>query len=134
MIDREGQLKFHNDAWLEITGVAPGNEVMQALHGRTHPEDVEKIDREWVRLSAGSPTDQFEWRVLRPGSTSFDTEDDIRYLESYCFPEMGEDGAMNTITGLVTDVTIHKAYQREQTQKLTNALEAKRAQEYFMGK
>lgn len=47
---------------------------------------------------------------------------------------MGDDGAMNTITGLVTDVTIHKAYQREQTQKLKNALEAKRAQEYFMGK
>lgn len=56
------------------------------------------------------------------------------YLEACAYPEMAEDGTMSCVTGLLTDVSIHKAYQREQAEKLENALEAKRTQENFMGK
>jgi hypothetical protein len=55
------------------------------------------------------------------------------YLESCGFPEMAEDGTLQSVSGITTDISIQKAYQREQAEKLKNALEAKRAQEYFMG-
>lgn len=111
----------------------PGTMAEKTWIPRSHPDDVGKIERQWNLFQKGYTQDRFEWRILRPESTSFDSEDDIIYLESCGFPEMAADGTMKTVTGLTTDVSILKAYQREQAEKLKNALEEKRTQEYFMG-
>lgn len=114
--------------------MVPGATVPKPWLTRAHPDDIDGLDHQWDRCLDGYVQEGYEWRVLRPGSISFNSEDDIIYLESCALPEMAEDGTMTSVTGLVTDVTIRKAYQREQAKKLDDALEEKRVQEYFMGK
>lgn len=114
--------------------IEPGNMAQKTWLPRAHPDDVDKIEYQWNRFMQGFTQDRFEWRVLRPGATNFDSEDNIIYLESCGFPTMAADGTFESVTGLTTDVSIVKAYQREQAEKLESALEAKRTQEYFMGK
>lgn len=134
VLGSQGEVKFANDAWCKIFGFVPGTAVTKAWLPRAHPDDVEELERQWKRCLQGIPGDRITWRVLRPGSTSFDTEDDIIYLEACDFPELAEDGTLQSICGVVMDMSVYKAYEREQAERLKNALEAKRAQEYFMGK
>lgn len=47
---------------------------------------------------------------------------------------MDDSGNFKSVTGVVIDVSIHKTHEREVAERLASALEAKRAQENFMGK
>lgn len=134
VLGSEGDVKFCNDAWYKLFDVVPGAATPKAWLARTHPDDLDFLKCKWDRLVKGLAQDGFEWRALRPGSNSFASEEDVIYLESCGFPELADDGTLRSVTGITIDVSIHKAYQREQTEKLEIALEAKRAQEYFMGK
>lgn len=41
---------------------------------------------------------------------------------------------MESVTGVLMDVSVHKAHEQAMAEQLTNALEAKRARENFIGK
>ncbi|HTL66041.1 MAG TPA: PAS domain S-box protein [Lacunisphaera sp.] len=68
--DRGGGCMFVNERWCELTGLAPGSAQGDGWTGALHPEDRDRVIRDWqeaVRSGAGSTT---EFRFLRPdGST-----------------------------------------------------------------
>lgn len=99
-----------------------------------HPDDLEETDKQWQSLVQGHPQTDFEWRALVSDPTQPDKEPLIRYLRSSCFPELADDGSMKTVTGVLMDISVHKAHETATTERLRDALEAKRAQENFMGK
>lgn len=87
------------------------------------------MDEQWEQLLNGYTQVNFEWRAVQrvPGKA-----DEIRYLRSSCFPQLSADGKMQSVTGVLMDLSLERAQQNAQTERLKDALEAKRAQEYFM--
>lgn len=83
-------------------------------------------------MKSGEGQRSVEFRVIKnfsrdPGNTS------IIYLKATAFPELNEDGKMNSVTGIMTDWSAQKGQELAVAERLADALIAKRAQENFMG-
>lgn len=94
-----------------------------------HPDDRERVSEQWQLLVNGQTQTNFEWRAVRklPGK-----DDEIIYLRASCFPELSRDGTMKSVTGVLMDLSLERAQQRAQAERLKDALEARQSQEYFM--
>jgi PAS domain-containing protein len=126
-------VKFANDAWCKLTGVPQGLSGHVPWRVHVHPDDLESADYQWQQLVEGKVQTSFEWRVLHKSQTN-PNDEKVTYLRSSAFPELNSDGSMKTVTGVLLDISVHKAHERAVADRLNAALEAKRAQENFMGK
>lgn len=73
-----------------------------------------------------------EFRVVKspPGSNG---STGILYLKATAFPEIDEHGKTRSVTGIITDWSAQKSQELAVVDRLAEALQAKRAQENFMG-
>lgn len=76
----------------------------------------------------------FEFRVRKDPTKELVEDEQCRYLSSSCFAEVDQFGGFKSVTGVIVDNTLHRTHERETAERLISALEAKRAQENFMGK
>ena len=129
ILNSDGGVEFANQAWYKLSGVDPNSGGTQEWRSHTHPDDIEAVDDQWRQLLAGHAQKDFEWRVKR---SIPDQDDEIVYLRSSCFPERSADGKLKTVTGILIDLSLERAQQHAQEKSLRDALEARRAQEYFM--
>jgi len=92
------------------------------------------MDEKWRLLTArGESHTQFEFRVRKYPGQKWADDGDYRVLSSSCFAELDQKGAFKSVTGVILDNTLDRAHEREVAERLASALEAKRAQENFMG-
>ncbi|KAF2225438.1 hypothetical protein BDZ85DRAFT_279126 [Elsinoe ampelina] len=129
-----GEILFANQAWYELLGIPYKSKGDRLWRSFIHPEDLWMVDEKWQMLAYHATNHaQFEFRVRRnPTTGSVDDDDDCGYLSSSCFAETDQDGNLKSVTGVIIDNTVHRAHEREVATRLTDALEAKRAQENFM--
>lgn len=129
VLGADGGVRFANEAWYKLAGV---NQDFEGTHGwrlNVHPDDLQRVDDQWQHLTDGHNQTNFEWKAIKKRP---DQDDEIVYLRSSCFPELSADGKMQSVTGVLMDLSLERAQQRAQDKSLKDALEAKRAQEYFM--
>lgn len=133
----EGEIQFCNDTWRTMIGMPDhvdlSVDVKYPWRQCIHPEDLISVDGEWQKLVSGLPQESFEFRVMRPSPTG-NGQEETAYIRSSCFPEFAEDGSLRTVTGILIDLSLEMQNRRLINAKMEAALEAKRAQEYFMGK
>lgn len=100
-----------------------------------HPEDLSIVDEKWQLLEQhGINHAQFEFRATGLPRDQSIGERPLKYLSSSCFAEKDSQGKLKSVTGVLMDNTIAKDHERSVAERLADALEAKRAQENFMGK
>lgn len=80
-------------------------------------------------MRKGVGQESVEFRVVKSKNGSTTTT----YLKATAFPESDEHGKTRSVTGIITDWSAQKSQELAVTDRLAEALEAKRAQENFMG-
>ena len=132
----DGSIQFANDAWLKLIGIskeAVENNSLKPWLATVHPDDLQNVHQQWQSLKEGISSALHEWRVLRRGESN-NSQPDVAYLRSAAYAEVNGDGNLKAVTGITIDYSIEVAHLRETNAKMEAALEAKRAQENFMGK
>lgn len=132
----DGSIQFANDACLKLIGIskeAVENNSLKPWLATVHPDDLQNVHQQWQSLKEGISSALHEWRVLRR-SESNNSQPDVAYLRSAAYAEVNGDGSLKAVTGITIDYSIEVAHLRETNAKMEAALEAKRAQENFMGK
>lgn len=129
ILGADGGIKYANQAWFKLTGVDPDYTGTHGWLTNVHSDDRERIEEQWKLLADGHAQTKFEWRAVRrlPGK-----DDELIYLRSSCFPELSRDGTMKSVTGILIDLSLERAQQRAQAERLKDALDARQSQEYFM--
>ncbi|KAF2150178.1 hypothetical protein K461DRAFT_296555 [Myriangium duriaei CBS 260.36] len=129
----DGTVKFANEAWYRLLGITYKQRGQQIWREYVHPDDVGSVDSAWgLLINQGQSHAHFEFRVRRNPVTGSVNEEDCGHVSSTSFAELDQDGNVKAVTGILIDNTIHKAHEREVAERLTSALDAKKAQENFM--
>ena len=130
----KGEILFANNVWYDMFSLPHKSQGTQIWRDCIHPDDLWMVDEKWQLLADhGINHAQFEFRVTgdpRHGSTN---ERPVKYINSSCFAEMTPQGNLKSVTGVLMDNTIARDHERGVAERLADALEAKRAQENFMG-
>lgn len=129
----DGGVIFHNEAWLKLMAISPENVDRFCWRRNIHPDDITNVDRQWQGMIKGQPRADFELRVVR-NDVKPDDSDRMTYIAATCFTQLDAEGRTKSVTGIAMDISVHRAHERVVAERLASALEAKRAQENFMGK
>ncbi|NNE61389.1 MAG: PAS domain S-box protein [Woeseia sp.] len=116
-----GDCTYVNAAWQTITGLyfdeAQGEGWSQALH----PDDSDRVFREWLHAVDNCCKLTTEFRWLRP-------QGDVRWVSMLSQPEHNEAGEMIGFVGVLIDITHHKKFEaalREAHERAEAAASAK---------
>lgn len=120
-----GITTYVNPKWCEISGVsekeAMGNDWLKAVH----PEDRDKVIKNWeTRVSKGIYSEA-EYRFLRKDGT-------VRYIIGYAIPECNSKFEVIGYIGTITDITAVKLYELEQIRLKTKAEQSDRLKSAFL--
>jgi len=128
----DGESKFCNQAWYQLINLSPDVEGNLSWRNSVHPDDLEALDHQWELLKQGTAQTDFEFRIIRGSGAENNSGQEITYLRSSCYPELDDDGHVKSLTGIIMDISVHKAHELVVAERLASALEAKRSQENFM--
>jgi PAS domain S-box-containing protein len=99
--DPQGNCRFVNERWREITGVrsedTSGRAWMQALH----PDDRDRVLSEWMRAAETRVPFELEYRFVRP-------DESVAWVLGRAVAEEGSDGTVIGYIGTITDITDRK--------------------------
>ena len=116
------QLTFVNNTWHKIT----------RYHGSldnwwtcVHPEDLDLCRHYWYNVLFGGQQINFEFRIQS-------SQQDIQWVELVASPEYNRNNDIIGCFGALLDITLQKSAAAEQKQRLDEAVELKRQQEYFI--
>lgn len=130
-----GEIIYANDAWYRLLGIENGKQGEGLWRDRLHPQDLLIADATWIKIQTqGEDRASLDFRVRVDPDGEWSDDAEYRFLTSNCFAELGRDGELICVTGLIVDNTAQKAHERAASERLAIALEAKRTQENFMGK
>ena len=132
VMDHEGALQYGNETFRKMYSLPANIAETKPWRPRIHSEDLDMVDREWHSLISGQPKCDFEHRIVLENPSEGRMAGDTLYVRSTAFAEYKEDGSLKAVTGIVVDLSLHKAHERQAENRLAEALEAKRAQENFM--
>ena len=121
----DGITTYVNPKWCEISGVtekeAMGNDWLKAVH----PEDREKVIKNWENKVSKSIYSEAEYRFLHKDGT-------IRYIIGYAIPECNSKFDVIGYIGTITDITTVKLYELEQIRLKTKAEQSDRLKSAFL--
>ena len=121
----DGITTYVNPKWCEISGVtekeAMGNDWLKAVH----PEDREKVIKNWENKVSKGIYSEAEYRFLHKDGT-------IRYIIGYAIPECNSKFDVIGYIGTITDITAVKLYELEQIRLKTKAEQSDRLKSAFL--
>ncbi|MEE3717691.1 PAS domain S-box protein [Tumidithrix elongata RA019] len=108
--DTSGNCLYVNSRWCEMSGLSPeevaGPNWIEALH----PEERDRIAREWYEAAQAGVPFLTECRFQKPDKT-------ITWLVAQAIAEMGVDGSITGYVGTITDITERKQSEEAIQQK-----------------
>jgi PAS domain S-box-containing protein len=120
-IDTDGNWRFLNYAWTEITGYAMAGSIGQPALRFFHPDDQHRVSERWTRLLGGQETScRCELRIVtRTG--------DIRWIEIRSHALPAADGTPSGLSGIINDITERKLAEAELERQRDFALQVMNA-------
>jgi two-component system, sensor histidine kinase and response regulator len=102
----EGRAVYVNDRWCELTGLTPEEAMGDGWAVALHPDDAQRVNREWAEAAAHGRDSVVEYRfVHRDGS--------VYWIEGYAATLRAEDGRVLGWVGTCLDFTArHEAEER----------------------
>jgi len=106
-IGADGNWRFLNHAWTEITGYAMAGSIGQPALRFFHPDDHQRASERWKRLFGGQETScRCELRIVTRAG-------DIRWVEARAHAIPAADGTSSVLSGIINDITERKLAEAE---------------------
>lgn len=99
--DAAGQCLYVNDRWCEIAGMSPDTARGNGWTAAIHPDDQERIAKEWANVAADRQPFRSEYR-LQPADRQ------IRWVIGQAQAELDQHGDIAGYVGAMTDITDRK--------------------------
>ncbi|CAD0110911.1 unnamed protein product [Aureobasidium uvarum] len=122
-ITPDARTTFHNQAYLDITGITE-----QSIEAQTDPleylhlDDRERVMNAWLQSLEEKQTFTIEYRVSRPWSftdpISGETLDGDTWVLATAAPELDEDGNIVHIQGWLLDVSHRKYHEKSRIEQI----------------
>lgn len=134
--DPVGNIRFCNEAWLELSGHDRNDMSAMSWSQDVHPDNLAETKRYWdkiVNLEGGPQT--FEVQYKKPWTMNRGGEVislDRTWVVASAYAEVSEDGHLTGVLGCITDISSWKWVDQLSSQRLSEALELKRQQENFL--
>ncbi len=104
--DAEGQCVYVNDHWCEMSGLRPSDAIGKQWTFAYHPDDADRMEREWQKAVRKNLPFRSECRLVRP-------EGDIRWMISRGATETDLNGTITGYIGALVDITDRKAAEED---------------------
>ncbi len=123
--DAEGGGVFYNRTWLDFRGRSAEAEAGLGWMNGLHPDDLDRVRAEHVRLVAARERYQIEYRLLRH-------DGEYRWMLDTGLPRHTPGGAFAGFAGSLVDITERKLQEQEISRARDAALEASRLKGQFL--
>ena len=104
--DAAGDYTYINEGWSEIAGLSLQEALGPNWSRSLHPDDGERVSREWYECATRGSSFDSEYRFL-----SLDGK--ITWVLSKAAPEKGEAGEVVAYVGTITDITVRKIAEED---------------------
>jgi PAS domain S-box-containing protein len=115
----DGQLRYFNPKWLELTGLTLEEALGTGWKRSVHPDDAPRVFADWEAALRGMRTIDSELRYVRPTG-------EVRWGHARSAPIRSENGELLGHVGTVEDVTERKATEAKLEQMHRELREASR--------
>jgi len=123
LTDAKGDCLYVNQTWLQTTGLTR-EEALGPDWARTlHPEDRERIFKEWYESALVKQQFQSEYRFLRPDSS-------VAWVIGQALPLIDSEGEIEGYVGTITDITDRKR-QEQALRLIVEGTAAKTGADFF---
>ena len=99
--DAEGRTTYVNPMWCQITGLSLEEALDHGWLKAVHPDDRDRLDREWREASRLRKVSYSDYRFLRPDGT-------LTWVMGQATPEMNLEKQFVGYVGTITDITERK--------------------------
>src|SRR5262249_7213745 len=96
--DTTGACAFVNQRWCELAGLAADDALGDGWIAAIHPDDLDRVLREWSSASAAGRDSVIEYRFLRPDGS-------VRWIQGFAAAHRGADGQIIGWVGTCLDQT-----------------------------
>lgn len=142
LFDATGRAIYVNDKYLEMIGqtqeehAARESVLSGGWQNAIHPEDLPGFHAAWTTLLQQKAPVTVEYRLRQPWTfrdtaTGRETTGE-KWVSASAFPEIDEDGEVQTVQGWLTDISHRKFSDKLIGRQLEEALENKRSTERFI--
>ena len=107
--DRDGNCEFVNDRWCWLTGLTPEQARGAGWIAALHPDDRERVRREWYEAALWGVEFSSAYRFRTPGG-------EVRWVQGNALGVTDESGAKIGYIGSVTDITELRKKEARQAQ------------------
>ena len=97
----EGGSVYVNERWCELTGLTPEEAMGDGWAVALHPDDAQRVNREWAEAAAHGRDSVVEYRFVRPDGT-------VSWIEGYAAALKDDDGTVLGWVGTCLDFTARK--------------------------
>lgn len=103
----DGYTTFVNPKWCEISGLSLNEALGDGWFKAVHPDDIEKVKKEWKLATIENRTSETQYRfLLSDGST--------KWVLGRAAPEINDNNQIIGYVGTITDITDIKLFEKEQ--------------------
>ncbi|KAK5085371.1 hypothetical protein LTR05_004655 [Lithohypha guttulata] len=107
MASMHGNILYANNVWCELSGVDPSKAIGCDFRDTIHEDDLPLVEQHWHNAVVLKQVVKFTYRSKAPWR-----KDEMylpqRTLYATCYADIDEDGTVETITGLVVDISEQK--------------------------
>ncbi|MDH5528123.1 MAG: PAS domain S-box protein [Nitrospirota bacterium] len=96
--DADGECQYVNERWCQLTGMTPDQARGKGWSGAIHPDDRDRVFREWTEAARDKRRFRSEYRFLTPNGTT-------TWVIGQASAEYDENGTVTGFAGSVTDIT-----------------------------
>ncbi len=121
--DAAGSCIYVNERWCEMAGMSSAEAAGDGWARALHPEDRERIFRQWQQAAAGQYPFRSECRFLRPDGT-------VTWLLAQAAAERGGEGSVVGYVGTITDITERKRSE-EAIHNIASGVSAQTGEKFF---
>jgi diguanylate cyclase (GGDEF)-like protein/PAS domain S-box-containing protein len=99
--DTDGSCRYVNRRWCELAGVGPEKALGDGWAAAIHPDDRDRVEREWAAAAGEERDSVISYRFRRPDGT-------VSWIDGYASAFHGENGRLVGWVGACLDVTSHR--------------------------
>jgi len=121
----DGFTTYVNPRWCDISGIPKEMALGDGWLNAVHPDDREKIKRNWDKAVIEKCKSETEYRFIHSDSS-------IRWILGQAIPELNSENQIIGYIGTITDITELKLYELEQSRLKDKAEESDRLKSAFL--
>lgn len=104
--DASGACRFVNGRWCELTGLTPERAMGDGWTAALHPDDAERVRREWIEAANEQRDSIISYRFRRPNGS-------VVWIDGYASAFRDRQGRLAGWIGACLDVTSHRRTETE---------------------